>query len=497
MKFQRRKDLSSDIRVWIAISAFMQQGVWGAITKLAREYKISRQLVYLMLWSLLEVFEPERNFADSDDNKPPQLSLQWDELVLAMRLAGCCSVGDLSDLLKILGIPNSSVGKISQFLNNVANNIPDELPEGEGRTIIVLGDEIFMAGKPILIMLDAKSHCILRVIVAEERNGQEWSSQYNHLLNKGYRIYYVVADRGEGLVKGCQLTCLTHHPDLMHLIRVFAPFLYRFERKAMQAIAFEDERKRVILSAISEEVLCKRNEQYTSACSQTEEAIRKYDDFAYLWQCLLRAFDLFNKDGTLRRREYVESELMAIMELMETEIGDLALVEVVRKFKNAVADYWGYFDRAQQIYQELCDIFPDDVLCEICLGWQKGKMSRGAKDYNRKKMLEKEAAQHLFLAGCADIDGIEEKIAAAIDRLEDNVRSSSPIEAINSQVRDFINSARGQITQNMLNLIAYFLNHKRATRGPYKETTPWERFTHTKENGNYLEQLLTLTAKKQ
>ncbi len=497
MKFQRRKDLNSDIRVWIAISAFMQQGVWGAITKLAREHGISRQMVYLMLWSLLKVFEPERNFATENDNRPPQLNLQWDKLVLAMRLAGCCSVGDLSCVLKSLGIPNSSVGKISQFLNNVAHNIPDEFPEGEQHLIVVLADEIFMAGKPVLIILDAKSHYILSAIVADERSGKQWASQYKFLQDKGYMIDHVVADRGEGLVKGCELTDLTHHPDLMHLITVFNPFLYRFERKAMKAIEFEDERKKVILSAISEDVVCKRKEQYASACIKTKEAIRKYDDFAYLWQCLLRAFDLFNEDGTLRRREYVESEVLTIMELMKTEMGDESLVEVVRKFKKASTNYWSYFDRAEQIYRELCNIFPDDVLREICLNWQKEKMSRGTKDYNRRKMLQKEAAEHLFLANCADIDGIEKKVTAAINRLEDNVRSSSPIEAINSQIRDFINISHGQITQNMLNLIVHFLNHKRASRGPYRKTTPWERITGNKEDNDWLEQLLKLTAQEQ
>ncbi|MEW6097380.1 MAG: hypothetical protein AB1567_12800 [bacterium] len=497
MKFQRRKDLTPSIRLWIAISAFMQQGLWGAMTKLARQYKISRQLVYILLWSLLETFQPDKNLPALDDDNPQPIKTPWNKLVLALKLQGCCSVGDISEILKSLGIRNSAVGKISEFLNKIANSIPDEISEGQHCIIVVLADEIFMAGKPILIGLDAKSHCILKAIVAEDRSGQQWASLFELIGKKGYRIDLVVADCSKGLIKGCQLTDLIHHPDLMHLIWGFAPFLARLERRALAAIEAEAERERVISNARSERVLLKREEQYIQASIEAEEAIRQYDDFAYLWQCLLNGFNLFNEDGTLRTRQEVEGEVMAIIELIENDLGVEALVEVARKFKEAVVNYWGYFDRAEEIHRELSDIFPEDVLQEICLWWQAEKKSRGAKDYKRKKMLEKEAQEHLFLAKCADIEQIDKKIAMAFERLEDNVRSSSPIEAINSQIRDFINSNRGQITQEMLDLMVYFLNHKRANRGPHKGTTPWERFTGKKEDGLYLDQLLKLAGNAQ
>jgi len=462
------------------------------MTELAQQYRISRQMVYLLLWALLEVFEPDSK-RTSAPTQGSHFVVPWDKLVLALRLHGCCSVGDIAGILTSMGLPKRSVGTISQFLGAIAKQVPNEVPRDEVN-LILLADETFMAGQPILVLLDAKSHYILRAFLADDRSGQTWAELYGWAQELGYNIEQVVADCGEGLRSGCRLAGLSHHPDLMHLITGFIPFLYRFERKAYQTIEYEYERKRVLASARSKEVLQKREQAYETACGKTQEAIRKYEDFAYLWQCLLRAFDLFAADGTLRTRSQVESDVAVILELMETQINDSALADVIRKFKKAVASYWAYFDKAQKIYNELRAQLPEDMLREVCLGWQTQKKSRACKDYQRKKALEKKAEDHRYLATCENLENAEQKANMAIERLNDNVRSSSPLEAVNSQIRDFLNSARGQLTQEMLNLIAYFLNHKVATRGPYKGTSPYQRFTGKKEDIDCLDQLLEAVA---
>jgi hypothetical protein len=38
----------------------------------------------------------------------------------------------------------------------------------------------------------------------------------------------VVSDQGPGLVKGCAMMGLSHHPDLFHLLRPLAMFGERF-----------------------------------------------------------------------------------------------------------------------------------------------------------------------------------------------------------------------------------------------------------------------------
>lgn len=495
--YQRRKDLTASVRLCIATMAFLHRGVWGAITRLAKDHGISRQMVYMLLWQLQAVFEPLKKqdtpVADTHRHST-QTTVMWDKLVLTLRLQGCCSIGDLSSVLKHLGIADNSVGCISQFLKSTALAIPQTpaIPSDCTYQMIVLADEIFMTSKPVCILLDAKSHYILNIFLAEDRSGNTWASLYESAQNEGISIAYVVADCGEGLRKGCELRGLIHHPDLMHLIYGFAPFLGRFERKAFAAIVTEYERESSISSARSPEVIEKRQLLYKQARQEAENKIWRCDDFSYLWKCLIGAFDLFNSNGTVRTRDGVEQEVMAILELMEKQIADASLNDVIRRFKKAVIAYWPYFDRGQEIYKELQKSLAQDVLDEVCLGWQTQKKAHACKNYQNKKRLQELADQHFFLAHCADMPGLNEKITNAVDHLEGNVRSSSPLEAINSQIRDFINSARGQITPETLNLIAYFLNHKRANRGPYKGSSPYERLCGIKEDDDCFDQILKL-----
>jgi hypothetical protein len=51
MKFTRRKDLETSVRINIAILALYCQGVYGARTELARQYKVSRSVSKSTYWS--------------------------------------------------------------------------------------------------------------------------------------------------------------------------------------------------------------------------------------------------------------------------------------------------------------------------------------------------------------------------------------------------------------------------------------------------------------
>ena len=58
-KSVRRPDLSPETRARIALEAFQNQGVWGAMAQLAQRYRVSRQFIYLLLWSVTAVFKPD------------------------------------------------------------------------------------------------------------------------------------------------------------------------------------------------------------------------------------------------------------------------------------------------------------------------------------------------------------------------------------------------------------------------------------------------------
>jgi len=499
MKFVRRNELTPDIRAQIAIQAYLaylNKDFWGTISWLARKHYVSRQFIYLLIWGLKDIFEQTEVKVKDELKEHNQVFHSL--LMITLKLQGTCSIGDISQILKTLNIPANSTGYISQKIKEFAVAIPkNTTSHPDCNAIVISADETFAGSKPILIIIDAKSHFILKAVMARDRKGHTWYNLFEELKNEGYPIHYVVKDQGSGLENGAKLAELLEQLDLMHLLKPLLPFLYRFAHQAYGAITEEVERQRVFNNARSEANLKKRLDQYEKAVRTADDLIYRYDAYDYLWAELIRAFNPFNADGSLRQRSPVESDVATILELMESEIDNTKLKDVIKNFRKSVNAYWGYFDRLEVIVKNLSRDIPEDILRELCLAWQCDKKSRAVKNYARKKALLKQAEEHLFLAACLQLPEYEAVKQKVFDELEANVRSSSPLESINSLIRDHLNSCRDQLTQELLDMIVYFINHKIVSTGPYKGTSACQRFTGKKEKGNYAEQILKFWQDKQ
>src|SRR5215467_2516381 len=103
------------------------------------------------------------------------------------------------------------------------------------------------------------------------------NSMWRSHLKNFWRILYE-SFSSSGLVKGCAMMGLSHHPDLFHLLRPLAMFGERFYRKALAAIAWEYERGSMAIGR-SEAVINKRSAAYEAAKAEAEEKIRRYDNF--------------------------------------------------------------------------------------------------------------------------------------------------------------------------------------------------------------------------
>jgi hypothetical protein len=63
------------------------------------------------------------------------------------------------------------------------------------------------------------------------------------------------------------------------------------------------------------------------------------------------------------------------------------------------------------------------------------------------------------------------------DKLDSIVRASSLVEMVNSLLRPYPNSCKGQITQETLNLIMFYHNHRRYKSGKREGKAPLELLT--------------------
>ncbi|ETR68261.1 MAG: hypothetical protein OMM_10703 [Candidatus Magnetoglobus multicellularis str. Araruama] len=123
-------------RLTIAFTAIiaMAEKQRGTITKLAKEYLISRTFVYMLANSLME--QSQIKFAEYC---PPAFHKKASlEHILFLRLEGKCSIEAISSFLKRFGFDNSSVGYISQLLNDIGSLLPSTQIFSEGDQVKVI-----------------------------------------------------------------------------------------------------------------------------------------------------------------------------------------------------------------------------------------------------------------------------------------------------------------------------------------------------------------------
>jgi hypothetical protein len=287
--------------------------------------------VYKLLWQLLALYTLDV----CDPLSVQAIRKEVDRYILLLRLEGHCSLAAISQILKQLGLPFSSIGYIAQRLATYARALPKAALSGT-QIGFLLCDEIFTLGQPILITVAPRSLAILKIELVDNREAETWKKHWEALADAGLIEHpTVVADQGAGLVKGCALMGLMHHPDLFHLLRPLAIFGERFSRQALAAIAWEYERGSLEIGR-SESVIHKRMESYEAAKAAAEEKISRYDHFCYLWAELRKALELFDSEGRIPDSASRQAEIEAILALRR-ELGCAQLNQALSSFASGKA----------------------------------------------------------------------------------------------------------------------------------------------------------------
>lgn len=180
MKFIRRPDIDNVARLRIAVQAFLGLGVYGEITRIARSYRVSRLFVYKLLWQLMLLYELEVG----DSCASEAIRKEVDRQILLLRFEGYCALEGISQILKQLGLPFSSVGYISQRLAAYARGVPSAGLTG-ARIVFLLCDEIFTLGRPILITAEPRSLAILKIELVDNREAETWKKHWEDLAEAG------------------------------------------------------------------------------------------------------------------------------------------------------------------------------------------------------------------------------------------------------------------------------------------------------------------------
>jgi hypothetical protein len=153
-----------------------------------------------------------------------------------------------------------------------------------------------------------------------------------------------------------------------------------------------------------------------------------------------------------------------------------------------------YFDIAQSVITKISKTIPIDqeILRCLFIAWQFRKNRIKSKCTRRKKYYAENEETML--------DIVSEVIGEEYESIKDNifnelstiVQSSSLVECINSILRPYLNCSKNQITQETLNLIMFYHNHRRYIDGIRTGKTPKELLTGKKQDKDWIELLLEI-----
>lgn len=474
MKFTRRPDLDPQTRIHIVMLVWLHQGVYGKMTEIANTYLISRTFLYQLILAanlqLKILFSDEKLLFQKDHQ-------HFEHLLLLLRLEGNCSLLSISSILKALQYPPNSVGYLSQFFQSAGQALPSTLLMPSKKVVFYLSDEIFAIHVPILLTIDAQSTAILNIELASDRSAETWRAHFEALENHYFVSLGMASDRGRGLVAGYQGACDMGLwvADYFHEFRDLFALLHRLERKAYAAIAKEDEAARKFAGAKSEANLAKRLQHYDTIHQACEQTMGLYDQFAMLLHWLREALQLCSPHGRVRTQENVRSELMLLFDMIQ-ELDCAALTQTLKPLRKHVDDILVPFKQAEVIATELRGVVPHDALNFLVLGWHHDHLiyQSGSKPprYHQK--------ERDFWLACAEgrLGGEFDTLKALVfDKLDTIIRASSLVEMVNSLIRPYLNSCKGQITQEALNLIMFYHNHRRYKSGKRQGKAPLELLT--------------------
>jgi hypothetical protein len=474
MKFIRRHDLTPHTRIEMVRLAWLNQGIYGKMTQIAQDYHISRTFLYQLIWAAN--LQLETLFSDQQPHVQDSQPL-LEPFILLLRLEGKCSIPSLSSILKYFQYQPNSVGYLSECFQNYGGALPSTLAMAEHKVVFYLSDEIFARHQPILVTIEAHSTAILKIQLASDRSAETWKAHFDDLGAHRFHSIGMASDRGLGLVAGYHAAC----PDARWVCDRFHEFQDLFdrrrqlERKAYAAIAKEDEAVKTFHNAKSEAHLLKRLQHYEHAHHACEHAIARYDQLDLLLHLLRDALHLCSPFGRLRTVVGVRAELMLLFSLIE-EIDDAVLPKLLHPLRSHLDDILAPFEQAESIHGELLALVPQPILDALVLAWHHEHLSYQSPA-KQKRYHQHESQQWLdFAEGLLDNQFVLLQ-AVVFEKLDAIVQASSLVELVNSFIRPYLNSSKGQMTQETLNLIMFYHNHRRYKSGKRQGKAPIELLT--------------------
>jgi len=439
------------------------------VSELARRHAVSRPLLYRDARrasdALEACFDPPPDEADVLFDLPVTPSWRR-QFVLALVLAGHASFRGIQEIFEdVLDEEGLSLGSIHNLLQEAVQKAR-LIHQAEDLSAVRVGvhDEIFQARRPVLVGVDARStYCYLferrgppgRNHLGDGRRGDD-------LASRGFQPDYTVADGGVGLRAGQAAACpgVACHADVFHAERELGRLATYLEHRAWAAMAARQKVQARCDRAARPHSRHHRErptlERRLQAARHAEtEAVGLADDVQILADWMGQDVLALAGPDLATRRELFD---FVLQELRRREARcPHRLTPVRRMLEGARDDLLAFAGVLEERFEELAARFGVPRFLVQAVAENEGRDDSTPAHWQHRARL------YHHLGG-----RLEALTTAVREVFAETPRASSLVENLNSRLRTYF-FLRRQIGDGYLDLLRFFMNHRRFPRSERPE----------------------------
>ena len=451
-------NLPPDIRKEIAIQVLSKS---EPVSHLSAKHQVSRKFVYELGDKAQQAVDD--TFAPSQDEREVLFYLpitkNWlFQFILALVLICHCSYRGVVELFRDLFGLHISVGTVHNRLQSAAV-IASEVNQAQDLSRIKVGlhDEIFQGSQPVLAGIDAASTYCYLLQGVEHRDEESWGWHLLDAMAQGFKPDYTIADGGLGLRAGQKAVMgeIPCHGDVFHILHQCQNVANSLSRQAMSATAQRQALEQEMSLAKQKGRGNRVSKKLNLAHQRETTAIALQRDVKTLIQWLNQ--DVLELAGpSLAERQELYDFVTAELDRREA-IGGKKVRALRKALQNQRNDMLAFAqvldDKLDEISQRLK--IPLYLVRQMCLLFHKQPTSNAYWQV-WKQLHQKLCGQfhHLY--------------AAVQEAMRQTPRASSLVENLNSRLRNYF-FLRKQLGSSYLNLLQFFLNHRRFIRSDCEE----------------------------
>jgi hypothetical protein len=458
------KTLGSGERMNLGVQALAGH---QSVTGLADDAGVSRKFVYQQRdraqAALDDAFAP--TVADDQVLFHLPITKQWlKQAALALTLICHSSYRGVHEFYRDVLRVNMAPSTVRDVVRDAIDKArPHNHAQNLANVYIAGLDEIFQSRQPVLVGADIRSTYCFLLSAEDQRDGDTWALRLMECQDRGFAPQATIADFGTGIRAG-QKHAMPGTPcrgDVFHALHEIKPVVTFLENRAYDAIAIHDklERKKTKLQQQGRRdqngQRASLSRKLAAVATEQAKAITLADDVAVLARWLgadVFAVSALRYSDRCALFDFIVAELQARVPHCPHRLGPVCtllhnhrdqLLAFAWQLDEDLAKLAAEFEAPLSIVRDLLDLQTLDK--RQPLRWQK------------ESALRAQLRDRFY--------PLEQAVRALSQQV---VRASSIIENINSRLRSYF-FLRREIGSGYLELLQFFLNHRRFLRSEHPE----------------------------